>query len=282
MRSTRQSVLLALAVSSLAGACSARSPEPTPAPVRRATNANAPLSLPRDWATTVFLEREDSLILTLPSGGRQVQRQGRSARFTLTLTPGAIRVRLDTLVLRPSLGDQTNDVIGTIWTARIGESGRIYALQATRGSPLAEEIGNAVRAMIPRLPGETVRPGESWSDSSSGAVRVDIFRATEQRTSRWSSGERVDRNGLSVLPIRLREDYEQLGRGDQSGRQMTMTAQGRRTATYYMTLDGRVDAAVMQDSVVKLITIPATRQSIPTMQFNRTELRFGSDGRGRR
>ena len=266
-----------------AAACSSAKPEPTPSPAPRRPSASSAIGLRQEWTTTVTAEREDSIILTLPNGGRQMQRQGRTARFTMTLTPGNIRVRLDALTLRPALGDMANEVVGTTWTGRVSPSGRITGLQASRGTPLAEEMSTLVQAFLPRLAAATVRPGASWSDSSSGPVRVDIFRATEERNSRWSSGEHTTRDGLPVMPIRLRENYEQLGRGSQSGRQLTMTAQGRRIATYYLTLDGRVDAAVMQDSVAKFITIAETRQSIPTMQYGRTSITFGAaPARGQR
>lgn len=272
MRPRRLTVLTFPAL--LAACAGSTAPEPAPAPSVNRPATNAAVAIRRDWASVVTLERDDSLVITLPGGGIQVQRQGQSARFLLTLTPGAIRVRLDNLTLRPTLGDAANEVIGTIWTGRVNSNGRVDGLQASRGTPLAEEIGNAVRTMLPRLVSGMVRPNQSWSDSSSGPIRVDIFRATEQRSSRWSSAERTTRDGITVIPVRLREDFEQLGRGSQSGRQMTMTAQGRRTGTYYLTLDGRVDGAILQDSVAKLITIPESRQSIPTMQHSRTVLRY--------
>lgn len=274
--------LAALTFPALLAACAgSTAPEPTPAPSPNRPAASTAVAIRRDWTTVVTVDRDDSLVITLPGGATQIQRQGHNARFLLTLTPGAIRVRLDNLTLRPALGDAANEVIGTIWTGRVNSNGRVDALQASRGTPLAEELGNTVRTMLPRLVSGIVRPNQSWTDSSSGPTRVDIFRTTEQRTSRWSSGDRTTRDGLTVIPIRLREDFEQLGRGSQSGRQMTMTAQGRRTGTYYLTLDGRVDTAVLQDSVAKLITIPESRQSVPTMQFVRTVLRYLAPTSGR-
>lgn len=278
----RTRLLVGLVLPVLVTACAGGTPpSATPAPSPNRSASNAAVAIRRDWTSVVTLDRDDSLVITLPGGAIQIQRQGQSARFILTLTPGAIRVRLDDLTLRPALGDAANEVIGTVWTGRVNSNGRVDGLQASRGTPLAEEIGNTVRMMLPRLVSGIVRPNQSWSDSSSGPTRVDIFRATEQRTSRWSSGERTPRDGITVIPIRLREDFEQLGRGSQSGRQMTMTAQGRRTGTYYLTLDGRVDGAVLQDSVAKLITIPESRQSIPTMQHSRTVLRYLAPNTGR-
>jgi hypothetical protein len=72
----------------------------------------------------------------------------------------------------------------------------------------------------------------------------------------------------------LREEFEQIGRGTSSGREMTMTAQGSRTGAYFLTPDGRVERAAMVDSIAKLITIPSTKQSIPTMQYTRTQISY--------
>ena len=257
-------------------ACRSAPPEAAPRPAARPSASSSTVTLRRDWSTLVTMQRNDSIVLTMPDGNRQVQRQSRNARFTLTLTPGAIRVRLDALTLTPALGDIANEVVGTTWTGRVSGSGRISGLQASRGTALADEMSSVVEALLPRLPDGTVRPGLTWQDSATAPVRVDIFRTTERRASRWNSGERTERDGIDVIPVRVRETYEQFGRGSQAGRQMTMTAQGRRVATYYVTLDGRVDGAVMQDSVAKFITIPDTRQSIPTMQFARTTLQYGA------
>ncbi|MBK7594997.1 MAG: hypothetical protein IPJ11_07060 [Gemmatimonadetes bacterium] len=84
----------------------------------------------------------------------------------------------------------------------------------------------------------------------------------------------MDREGIRVIPVQVREAFEQIGRGSSAGRNMTMTAQGVRSAQYYMTLDGRVEVATVVDSAAKLITIPGSQQSIPTMQYSRTLIRF--------
>lgn len=266
----------ALAVAACAPSTSA--PRPGPSPLPPAPERIIPttaVTLRRDWTTPVRVEREDSIVLTLPDGSRQVQRQGRTAHFTMTLAPGTVKVKLDDLVLRPSLGLEATEVIGTTWTGRVGASGAITNLQASRSTTLGDDIANVVRAFLPRLPDGRAVPGARWADSSEGAVRVEIFRANEHRITEWSTDQRTERDGIPVIAVRSREEYEQLGRGNQAGREMTMTAQGRRTATYYLTLDGRIDTATLQDSVAKFITIADTRQSIPTMQFARTTLEYG-------
>lgn len=276
---SRSHLVIAGAVALAACAPTSTTPRPSPAPLGAAPSRPATsraIALRRDWTTTVKVEREDSIVITLPDGSRQVQRQGRTAHFTMVLAPGTVRVKLDDLVLRPSLGNEATDVIGTTWTGRVGASGAITNLQASRNTVLGDDISNVVRAFLPRLPDGTVEPGARWADSSEGAVRVEIFRANERRTTEWNTDQRTEHNGIPVIAVRSREEYEQLGRGNQAGRELTMTAQGRRTATYYLTLDGRVDTATLQDSVAKFITIADTRQSIPTMQFARTALQYGT------
>ncbi|MBA2291488.1 MAG: hypothetical protein H0W15_03420 [Gemmatimonadales bacterium] len=277
MRSIHNALAGVLAVAACAPSTSGPRPDPAPLPAAPdRTSASTAITLRRDWTTTVTVEREDSIVITLPDGSRQVQRQGRTAHFTMSLAPGTVRVKLNDLVLRPSLGNEATEVIGTTWTGRVGASGTITNLQASRNTTLGDDISNVVRAFLPRLPDGRAVPGARWADSSEGAVRVEIFRANEHRTTEWSAGQRTERNGIQVLAVRSREEFEQLGRGNQAGRELTMTAQGRRTATYYLTLDGRVDAATLQDSVAKFITIADTRQSIPTMQFARTAIQYGT------
>ena len=61
-------------------------------------------------------------------------------------------------------------------------------------------------------------------------------------------------------------------RGSAVRREMRMSSEGRRTSTYYVTMGGRVDALVQVDSASRLITIPSTRQAVPTTQVVRTRV----------
>jgi hypothetical protein len=113
---------------------------------------------------------------------------------------------------------------------------------------------------------------------------VDIFSANERRTAAWTAGSLSVRSGGQVIPVRLREDFEQLGDGQQSGRRMTMTSQGRRSGTYYVTQNGQVSSARLDDSVAMLISIPSSKQVVPTIRYGRTVVRFVpvNDDRDRR
>ncbi len=222
----------------------------------------------------MLFQRRDSLVMTLPDGSKQVQNVGRDLQFTLQLKNRALTVRLDTLVLIPTAPALASEAIGAVWTGKIGAFGRIEDLAPSRGGILVEEITNAVASLLPRLPRGGAALGERWSDTTDRSLRVEIFRTQEHRVATWHAQAATVGDGIRVVPIEIQERFEQVGQGTSANRRMQMTAQGSRSGTYYMTLDGRVDRAGMTDTTAKLITIPETRQSIPTMQYGRTLVRY--------
>jgi hypothetical protein len=267
------SIASSLLIASLVAACSHHPPVDEPAPVA-APRPNG-ISLRDGWHATVLVQRDDSIILTLPSGDRQLQRFERNARFTMMMDgDGRVSLRLDSLTFRPRTGNgQGTAPVGATWAGRAGDA-HVNAMHVTGGGDPAAELTAVVRNLLPRLPVGGVHARMIWADSSTGDVRVDIFKASEHRTAAWSSGALSQRAGAGVLPVLLREDFEQLGDGQQGGRKITMTSQGRRIGTYYLTTDGRVSGAQLDDSVAMLISIPDTKQVVPTMRYARTIVRF--------
>lgn len=268
-----QLTLLAL----LGGAgCASAPPPPVVRPIpstARSPGANA-TALTTQWQSMVILDRRDSLVLTLPDGSKQLQRLGRLAYFTLTLNGTAFSVRLDTLQVAPASPEASREAVGTSWSGWLGAFGRIENLSISRGGILVEELTTTVVNLLPRLPRAGARGGDRWTDTTKQTIRVQIFKTDDQRTARWQVGPATDRDGLRVVPVHVREEFEQVGRGSTAGRKMAMTAQGSRSATYYVTADGRLDNAVVIDSAAMLITIPGSQQSIPTMQYGRTVIRY--------
>jgi hypothetical protein len=258
-----------------AAACSSSPPPVTRPSVNRAGPVRPTATrLTTQWQARVALEQRDSLVLTLPNGSKQVQRLGRQARFTLTLANGTFTVRLDSLQLAPAAADITREAIGTTWTGKLGAFGRIESLASSKGGIVAEELTTVVASLLPALPRGGAVAGEVWADTTNRTLRVEIFRAEDRRIARWRANAATEVQGLRLVPIQLREEFEQIGRGTSSGREMTMTAQGSRTGAYFLTPDGRVERAAMVDSIAKLITIPSTKQSIPTMQYTRTQISY--------
>ena len=265
-------------------ACSsAPAPTPTPTPQSAPTSGRSVVLLRNDWRAVVTMERVDSLVLTLPDGTRQMQRLERLARFAVEIgSNNAFSVTLDSLVMRPAASQAVASAIGTRWTGKVSGGGNIEGLRISRSTPLGDDLTAAVRSLIPPVPFSGVPVGRSWKDTTSGTVQVEVFQATERRIRSWTAGAVIDLNGIQVYPVRVREDFEQLGRGSQTGREMTMTAQGSRSGSYYVTIDGRVDGATLRDSVAQFITIPASKVTVPTMRYSRFTLRFATSPRGNR
>lgn len=259
-----------------AAACS-NSPPPVTRPSTSAASTPMRAGVTRlttQWQSRVLLQQRDSLVLTLPDGTKQMQRLGRQARFTLTVANGNFTVRLDSLELAPAAEEVTREAVGTTWIGKLGAFGRLETLSASKGGILVEELTTVVAALLPTLPRGGANAGEVWADTTKRTARVEIFRADDRRIAWWRANAATDIQGLRLVPIQLREEFEQIGRGTSSGREMNMTAQGSRTGAYFMTLDGRVERAALVDSITKLITIPSTRQSIPTMQYSRTQISY--------
>lgn len=265
-------------------ACAGNTPPPMiggPATERRA-NAEAPtnsdavirIAPATNYRATARMERRDSIVLTLPDGRRQVQQTSRNARFSLQVGAGGdVQVRLDSLTFRPDVPNASREAIGTVWRGKLGAHG-IEDLRPNRENGVTRDMTSTVEDLLPALPRNGVPVGERWTDTTSSSLRVEIFDADEQRRSAWRVGPARTIDALVVHPIEVTERYEQLGDGKQAGREMRMSAQGSRSATYYSTKAGRIDQIVQVDSASRLITIPDSRQAIPTMQVIRTTVTF--------
>jgi len=259
-----------LAVLALLAACTPAPPVTSPAqPLGGPT-----ISLRDDWSATVLVERDDSIILTLPSGDRQLQQFHRSAVFTLVIArDGTVSLRLDSLKVLPRDDSAGAVPLLAAWTGRADDP-RVNALRVSAGGELADELTAIVRNLLPRFPVAGAHAQTTWTDSADGTVRVDIFTANERRTATWTVGTASrDATGTS-LPVRVREDYEQIGSGSQGRGRITMTSQGSRSGIYYSTVDGRLMSARLTDSATMLISLPDTRQVVPTVRFGRSSVRF--------
>lgn len=277
MLTTSQRRLMIAALLALAGCGKSPTPVTRPTPnvnVAATTPTAGAIALSTLWQSRVVFERRDSLILTLPDGSKQLQRLGRNAYFTLAIDGKNLRVTLDSLQLVPAAPEASREAVGTVWTGWLGAFGKLENISASRGGILVEELTQTAANLLPRLPRGGARPGDRWADTSAKTIRVDVFRTDDRRTGVWRVGPAADREGVRLIPVQVREAFEQVGRGSAAGRNMTMTAQGSRSAQYYMTLDGRVEVATVTDSAAKLITIPGSQQSIPTMQYSRTLIRY--------
>lgn len=254
----------------LATACAGGAPAPpTPRPLGGPTIARQ-----EGWRARVLFERDDSIILTLPAGNRQLQQFHRSAVFTLGVAAdGEVSLRLESLTVRPRDENAHPTPVSGSWVGQTDDP-RVNALRVSSGGDAADELTAVIRNLLPRFPAGGAHSQSTWTDSAVGRVRVDIFTADERRQATWTAGALSHDATGSTLPVKVREDFEQLGSGSQGGQRINMTAQGSRSGTYYYTVDGRLSSAKLVDSSTMLISIAATRQVVPTVRFGRASVRF--------
>jgi hypothetical protein len=263
--------ILATALLGVLAACGNAAPVPEPHPV---TVGN--IAVRENWRSSVVVDRVDSILLTMPSGDHQLQRYRRVAAFTLTVDPGGdVTIRLDSLRTVPAAAIDS-DLGGATWTGRLGDFS-VSALHLS-GKSGANALTPLVKSLLPRLPSGGARPRSGWSDSATGRSWTDIFSVSERRTAHWSAGSLSRGDSDRFLPVKLAEEFEQIGEGSQDGQKVTMTAQGRRSGIYYVSTDGEVRSAELTDSAAVSIGVPATRQVMSGLRFTRTDIRFISAG----
>jgi len=232
------------------------------------------VTMRRAWQATVEVDQSDSTVTTLPSGDREQHATTRHATFTLRVDPSArTTARLDHLAIEPS---PASVPLGATWTAN-------WPSTAARVTPHTRDAATAtltamVRDLLPQLPDGGVEPGMHWSDSTTArVVQASGLTATERRSTAWTSDQFTMWGGRETLPIVGRGDYERIGSGRVDNAAASLTSQGRSICKYYLTIDGRIDAAVCDDSLGTMISIPSQRRLIPTMRHVTTTFRFVAD-----
>ena len=218
--------------------------------------------------------RSDSIVLTLPAGATQVQRMTRHAVFTLTVGPrAAVAVRLDSLIMSPAGGLAALAVLGTVWSGRMLGTG-VEWLATTGAGPIVEELRVDVHGLFPSLPSGGVATGVRWADTATTRSRIDIFDATQRLVMKWAAGRDTSVAGASLLPLRATGELEQSGKGSGAGVTMTMTGHGSRSYIYYLTRNGQVRLVTRKDSLNVLVSVPSSRQLVPTVRLIHSRATF--------
>jgi hypothetical protein len=220
------------------------------------------------------LVRHDSLTLTLPGGGNQLQLIDRTAYLRLTLAPDTngylATIVLDSLQASvggvPAVLDSILPARGTRWTGFLTPSGDLSALRADRSSTLGNQIGSNLRALFPALPMGGVKPGMEWTDTTDVPLRADAFDAVERSLTRYRASESDDPRAKKAIKLEASGSYQRTGKGTQYDQQMEMTAAGSRSAVYFMNADGTLVSGRGTDSGDMTITVPAVGQSVPVKQ----------------
>ncbi len=246
---------------------------PTPQPAAPPVTIPGVVRLLPDWERRLVLVQEDSVLVTAGSGERQLERRGHRAVIRVSLSRGAtLRIVLDSLTLAPASTPLPEGLVGTVWTARIDSQGEATDLTPNRRTAMTDDFSGVFRLLLPPIPARGISTGMRWSAPLARRANVHVFGVTESGLSTWEVGATTRDGTVQILPMTLRESYEQIGTGTQAGRSMTMTAQGVRRVDWQLRLDGLVDRAEIRDSSANLVTIQGTRQAVPAMEIRRTRV----------
>jgi hypothetical protein len=214
------------------------------------------------------LARRDSIVATMPTGEAQMQLLGRTAFVTVTWVAADTGTRLttqvDSVVADTGLTSFTASIDsarGLRWTALRLPNGRLTALSGGRGSLVGDQIRDQLQLLFPVLPPEGVKPGATWTDSTTQPTRVSAFEANE--TALTSSVAATTAAGGGVLEIVAVRTRTASGEGTQFSQPMTVQGSGADSLTYHLAPDGRVLDVAGNRYTDLVVQLPSIGQSVP-------------------
>jgi hypothetical protein len=216
------------------------------------------------------LERYDTVLVQLPDSSTQSQIFGRTAWLTIATAGGDggfdATIVLDSLEVSGIMGQNAAAALdsarGTRWTARVGQNGRLSKLEADRQSLVGDQAGALLQLLFPILPGEGIRAGAAWADTSDAATKVDMFDVREQAVTRYLAMSPSVRGGGTALPIQADAAFSQEGTASQRGQNLSIESKGTRRFTYYLGLDGVPAGLEGSEQSDVTIMVPAVGQSM--------------------
>lgn len=219
------------------------------------------------------LTRHDSVAATMPSGESQVQVFGSTAYVTLTWlasdTGAKITAAVDSVVpdsglsFVPAVLDSARSAR---WTGLRRPSGRLTDLTGGPSSLISDQVREQIQLIFPLLPADGARPGASWTDSTSGPVRVSAFEALE--TVQVDSRAEPSLTSSGALPIVVIRTRTAAGQGSQFGQPINIRATGSDTLSYHVAADGRVLSVEGVRMTAMVVDLPSIGQSVPAREYS--------------
>jgi hypothetical protein len=214
------------------------------------------------------LARRDSVVATMPSGDTQVQILGRTAFVTITWVAGDTGTRItatvDSIVPDSGVGGMAvmlDSARMSRWSGVRRPTGQLGDFTGGPRSLAGDQVRDQLTLLYPLLPPAGARPGDSWTDSTSGLARVSAFEATESALIVSRAEALLTSSG--ALPLSVIRTRTSSGQGTQFGQPMTLKGTGSDTLAYQIAPDGRVlgvEGVRVTDLVVEL---PSIGQSVP-------------------
>lgn len=273
-----------LTFAALLGGCASstppeRAPGPVPGPAPAAGPAEAEPSEGRGREISYAagdsrfrIDRYDTLAVKMPDGTDQQQAFVRSAWLTVVTEARGDGLRaaiaLDSLEVTgtPVPAASLDSARGTRWTARVAADGELTDIDPDRESAIGDQVGALLQLLFPRLPGNSIRAGARWSDTTDAPTKADNFDVREHAIMQYAAGNPATRRGESVLPIVATGTFTREGSGSQLGRQLQMTSKGTRRFTHFLGTNGRPAGLEGVETNEVTITVPEVGQSIEAVQ----------------
>ncbi len=213
------------------------------------------------------LLRRDSVVALMPSGESQTTVLGRTAYVTITwiaadsgtrLTAQVDSVRADSVQGLPSAA--LDSARGARWTALRLPNGRAQNFTSGSRSLVGDQVRDQLALLFPALPLTGAAPGVSWTDSSSGPVRVSAFDAIEQALITLRAEALPSPAG--ALSIEVTRTRTASGQGTQFGQPITVSGSGVDSLSYELGPDARVLRAEGRRVTDVTVVLPAIGQQV--------------------
>ena len=148
----------------------------------------------------------------------------------------------------------------------VAADGELSDIRPTQHSTIGDQVGALLQLLFPRLPGNSIRAGARWSDTTDAPTKADNFDVQERAIMQYVAGTPATRRGASVLPIVATGTFTRKGTGSQLGRTLEMESKGARRFTHFMGVDGTPAGLEGTETNEVTITVPEVGQSIQATQ----------------
>lgn len=157
-------------------------------------------------------------------------------------------------------------------TGRLSPTGE-FTNPVSSDTGAAASLGNLLprfRSFFPRLPVGGVRPGDTWTDSSTATDSPGGTTITSRSLNHRTATTWEDRGGTRALRLEGTGTYQFSGVGEQGGAPFTIEGSGAGTGWQLLAIDGRYLGGEARDSTTLTIDLPMQGITIPRRQIART------------
>jgi hypothetical protein len=159
-------------------------------------------------------------------------------------------------------------------TGRVKSTGE-FVSGVPSDSGIAKSLGQLLprfRTFYPKLAGREIKPGDTWSDTTSTTDVTAGGTITTKSISHRTAAPWAMRNGVRALRVDVASTFNFNGSGDGGGFPFTIEGTGAGVASQYLASDGRYLGAESRDSSSMNLVLPTQGATIPRRQIAQTTL----------